>query len=235
MQIIPVIDLKNGITVHAKQGKRDQYAPLTSTLCPTTGILELIDAFRQLFAINTVYVADLDAITNQGENTALINQCLENFPELNFWIDSGYFSSDNPLLPLPNYMPVLGSESFNEANVFEIQQFDQNFILSLDYSQCGKMGATALFNDTTLWPENIIIMTLPRVGSSLGPDFDTLAAYSTRHPDHVFIAAGGIRNKQDLVCLSEIGINHALIATALHDGSIHPEDIAGLQTKKYPD
>ncbi len=225
MQIIPVIDLKNGIAVHAKQGNRDHYAALATTLCQNTEILALISAFQQLFAIDTIYIADLDAITNQGENTALITLCLQTYPEIKFWIDCGYPLPDNDLFFLPNYVPVLGSESFNDANVFEIRKFTQNFILSLDYSLHGKMGSTTLFNDTSFWPEHIIVMTLPNVGREIGPDFTTLYAYRNDYPGYNFIAAGGIRNKQDLILLSEIGIHYALIATALHNGSIQPEDM----------
>jgi phosphoribosylformimino-5-aminoimidazole carboxamide ribotide isomerase len=63
-------------------------------------------------------------------------------------------------------------------------------------------------------------MNLPRVGSSQGPDLTQLAYFQKSFPQKTFIAAGGIRNKADLDDLERIGIKYALVATALHNGSI---------------
>lgn len=229
MQIIPVIDLKNGVVVHAKQGNRSEYAPLTTRLVPNNShVIALIKAYQQLFAADTVYIADLNAITGQGNNAILIRECLLNYPELVFWVDGGYPIQDKALLALPNVVPVLGSESFDDSNVQNIKPFEDNFILSLDFAKNGKMGAAALFNNPALWPQHIIVMTLGHVGNLLGPDFNKLRAYTKQHPNNTFIAAGGIRHKADLIRLSNIGINHALIATALHNGGITPDDVVGI-------
>jgi phosphoribosylformimino-5-aminoimidazole carboxamide ribotide isomerase len=236
MQIIPVIDLKNGAVVHAKQGNRNEYAPLSTKLVPNNShVIELIKAYQRLFAANTIYIADLNAITGQGNNAILIRECLLNYPELIFWVDGGYPIQDKALLAFPNVVPVLGSESFDDTNVQNIKRFEEHFILSLDFAKTGKMGAAALFNNPSLWPQHIIVMTLGHVGSLLGPDFKKLSAYTKQNPNNTFIAAGGIRHKADLIRLSEVGINHALVATALHNGEITPDDVMDLQTKKYPD
>jgi phosphoribosylformimino-5-aminoimidazole carboxamide ribotide isomerase len=130
---------------------------------------------------------------------------------------------------------VIGSESLNDENVSDISKYDKNFILSLDFSLTGEMGAKTLFSDQDLWPSNIIIMSLPSVGSNLGPDFERLAIFSKHHPKYNIIAAGGIRNNQDLRELEQLGIQQTLVATALHNGNISPDDITNLRTKKYPD
>jgi phosphoribosylformimino-5-aminoimidazole carboxamide ribotide isomerase len=238
MQIIPVIDLKNGIVVHAKHGNRDDYAPLKSALCKSSDIFDVIDAFWALFHFPTMYIADLNAIKRQGHNSVLLNDVLIAFPNIMFWIDGGYPLSNGDFQRLPNYRPVLGSESFHDGNISEIKKFKGNCILSLDYSAAGKMGALTLFSNQDLWPENIIIMNLPNVGSNLGPNLDCLSAYRQHYPQQNFIAAGGIRDSQDLKLLSQMGINQALVATALHTGKISPDNIAQLQVlqaKKYPD
>ena len=72
-------------------------------------------------------------------------------------------------------------------------------------------------------------MTLERVGSNQGPDLNKLTEFCRQYPDKNFIAAGGIRNKQDLIALCEVGIHQALVASALHSGTIKAEDIAGFQ------
>jgi len=75
---------------------------------------------------------------------------------------------------------------------------------------------------------------LPRVGSNQGPDLDRLSAYRKHYPQQKIIAAGGIRDKEDLRTLGQIGIRQALVATALHNGKISPDDIATNRQKNTP-
>jgi phosphoribosylformimino-5-aminoimidazole carboxamide ribotide isomerase len=235
MKIIPVIDLKDGVVVHAKQGRRDQYQPINTRLCRSSNINSVIEAFLNLHDFSTFYIADLNAITHQGHHEQLIDELLARFPELTFWVDRGYQSHSQRRGRPDNYMPVLGSESFRDETIGEIKAFDNNFILSLDYSSSDALGAKSLFSNPSLWPDHIIIMTLARVGSHSGPDLDKLSVFCRQHRDKNFIAAGGVRNKQDLADLSEIGVKQALVASALHSGHLSADDIKNLQTKKYPD
>ncbi len=227
MQIIPVIDLKDGIVVHAKQGNRDDYAALESKICKSSDIFDVINAFSSLFRSPIIYIADLNAITGQGNHVILLNDVLTAFPNIVFWIDSGYPLPNKDILQLTNYLPVLGSESFTDENTFEIKHFDHNFILSLDYALTGELGAKSLFRNAELWPKHLIIMSLPKVGSNQGPDIERLAYFLQHFPQHSFIAAGGIRNRKDLKKLEKIGIQQALLATALHNGQISLQDLKG--------
>lgn len=234
MQIIPVIDLKNGIVVHAKRGNRDDYAPLKSQLCKSSDIFDVIDAYCSLHPFSTIYIADLNAITRQSDNTGLLDDVLASYPQISFWIDGGYPLYNHYLQQLANYCPVLGSESFQDENISELKKLGNNFILSLDYSVTGELGAKTLFSQQDLWPEHIIIMSLSRVGSNLGPDVDKLTAYRKQYPKQKIIAAGGIRDSQDLRELERVGVQQALVATALHNGKISPDDLVNLQAKKIP-
>lgn len=235
MEIIPVIDLKDGVVVHARQGRRDQYQPISTGLCNSSDVDSVIRAFLSLHDFSTFYIADLNAITRQGDHGPLIQGVLAHFPELTFWVDSGYQCHGQHKRRPDNYMPVLGSESFHDETAGGIKAFGNNYILSLDYSLTGALGAKSLFDSPDLWPDHIIIMTLARVGSHSGPDLDKLAGFCRQHPDKNFIAAGGVRNKQDLINLDEIGIKQALVASALHSGHLNAGDIKNLQAKKYPD
>jgi phosphoribosylformimino-5-aminoimidazole carboxamide ribotide isomerase len=234
MKIIPVIDLKDGVIVHARQGKRALYQPVNSGLCRSSDIYQVIRAFLSLYAFNTIYIADLNAITFQGDHEHLINKVLRRFPEITFWIDRGYQQYDGELKRPGNYVAVLGSESYRDENLPEIKAFGSNFILSLDFSISEELGAKQLFSNHKYWPENIIIMTLDRVGSNGGPDLNRLNDLCSHYPDKNFVAAGGIRNKKDLIDLKEIGIKQALVASALHSGSLSRADIHALRQKNTP-
>lgn len=225
MKIIPVIDLKDGVVVHARQGNREHYQPINTELCKSPDIFQVIEAFLGIYAFDTFYIADLNAITDQSDHRHLIKDVLNRFPHITFWIDRGYQKHDPCMQHPGNTLPVLGSESYRNETIPEIKAYKNNFILSLDYSSSDALGATSLFSDPTFWPENIIIMTLDRVGSGHGPDLEKLTEFCRRYPDKNFIAAGGIRNKQDLIALSGAGIHQALVASALHSGTIKAEDI----------
>ena len=233
MHIIPVLDLKNGLVVHAKQGNREHYQPICSKLCPSADIFAVIDAFLSLADFTAFYIADLDAITGQGGHDALIADVLHSYPHLQFWVDKGYQQAAN-LAISDNYLPVLGSESFDDANIGELEQFAQRYILSLDYSASGKLGATRLFDEPSLWPQRIIIMTLTQVGSGKGPDLAKLRHYVQNYPGYNFIAAGGIRNMDDLNILSNLGIKHVLLASALHSGAIGKAELEYFRQKNTP-
>ncbi len=234
MQIIPVIDLKNGIAVHAKQGRRERYEPLKSILCQSADLLDIIETLNSRFGFCLFYIADLNALMHEGDNNLLISRAITSFPRITFWIDSGYPLVDSGFRQHSNYVPVLGSESFRENNISDIKKFENAFILSLDFSANEKMGAKSLFEADTLWPERIIIMSLAKVGSNQGPDFEKLTSYSRRYPRKKIIAAGGIRHIGDLNALKRLGIDQTLIATALHSGNLTLDDIVNLQAKKYP-
>ena len=234
MKIIPVIDLKDGVVVHARHGNRAYYQAINTELCKSPDIFQVIEAFLGVYEFDTFYIADLNAITDQGGHSRLITDMLNRFPHITFWIDRGYQVYDQCMAHPGNTLPVLGSESYRNETLSEINAYKNNFILSLDYSSSDALGAPSLFSDPTFWPENIIIMTLDRVGSSHGPDLEKLTDFCRRYPAKNFIAAGGIRNKQDLAALSETGIHQALVASALHSGAIKAENIAEIQAKKYP-
>ncbi len=191
-------------------------------------------AFLGVYEFDTFYIADLNAITGQGDHQHLITDVLTRFPQITFWIDQGYQKYDRNPQCSGNTLPVLGSESYRDETISEIKAYNNDFILSLDYSNSNALGAPSLFSDPDFWPKNIVIMTLERVGSNHGPDLNKLAEFCRQYPDKNFIAAGGIRNKQDVMALSAAGVQLALVASALHSGVIKTEDIAEFQAKKYP-
>jgi phosphoribosylformimino-5-aminoimidazole carboxamide ribotide isomerase len=57
MQIIPVIDVKNGIVVHARGGDRAKYQPLASPLAESAAPVDAVAGLLGLFPFDTLYVA----------------------------------------------------------------------------------------------------------------------------------------------------------------------------------
>ncbi|MDD1611066.1 MAG: hypothetical protein LUO95_10895 [Methylococcaceae bacterium] len=126
---------------------------------------------------------------------------------------------------MSNYRPVLGSECCTAKQMAATK----NALLSLDFSADDEpLGEACLFDDSQLWSEQVIIMTLARVGSDIGVDSEKLRYYQQSYPQTGFIAAGGVRNIADLQNLKAIGINSVLVASALHAKTISKADIANL-------
>ena len=226
MQIIPVLDIKAGRAVLARHGDRQNYQPLSTPLCASSQIDDVISAYLRLYSFPQIYIADLDALMNTGDNQSLIDSVVRLYPELNFLVDCGSF---NPLDTAIDYKPVIGTESVDRHTLKEIKQQTDDFILSLDYCAQNKlMGDPVLYKSPILWPKELIIMTLGLVGKNNGPDLAKLQHYCDCYPKHSFIAAGGVRHLLDLVQLKEIGIQRTLVASALHKGTLTATDIQQL-------
>ncbi len=235
MKIIPVIDLKNGIVVSARQGKRDSYQAIKSKLCSSFSIDSVINGFLSIHDFSTLYIADLDAICNTGSNQSLINQAVEEFRTIEFWIDNGTELQNITEQHNKNYRLIVGSECQSLCSFKDLASSLRKHILSLDFFPGhGYTGPSELIDHPEFWPNDIIIMTLDRVGSGSGPDFEKLNAFRLLHQEKNIIAAGGIRDENDLIRLKKMGINHTLISSSLHDGTINTHTIKKLQAKKYP-
>ncbi len=229
MQLIPVIDIYNGVAVHAKLGQRAQYQPINSKLCASCKVSEVIEAFLTIAAFQKIYIADLNALTAQGNNAELIQTLVLAFPQINFWVDAGYQEYPSALTQLGNYTTVLASEAYPNSKLSVLQNFSKDFVLSLDFSAQDKpLGSLELFQQSKFWPSQIIIMTLARVGSEAGLDVDKLSYYQSLNTKTDFIAAGGIRNIQDLQQLKTMGIQQALCASALHNKILQAADLQNL-------
>jgi phosphoribosylformimino-5-aminoimidazole carboxamide ribotide isomerase len=231
MEIIPVLDLKKGVVVHARMGQRDKYRPIETPLSATSKPIDVARGLLSIYPFRTVYVADLDAIARSGDNNATLTELKDEFPEITFWVDSGV--TDRPSaqrwLNADLGHLVLGSESQADAVLVRELSTNDRIILSLDYRGDAFVGPQALLSDVDAWPSRIIAMTLARVGSATGPDWDRLAAIKSCGPARLLYAAGGVRDVDDLAALGRLGIAGALVASCLHNGTLAGAQIAHLQ------
>ena len=218
MELIPVIDLLHGQAVLACQGRRDQYRPLTTSLCPGSDPLEVIAAYLTLAPFRRFYIADIDAIEKTGDNGIIIDSVRRAFPALTFWIDRGW----PPVCRQANQIPVIGSESLENNWRENLSAMNEPWILSLDFDADRLRGPSEILEEAGLWPRTVILMSLSRVGGECGPDWHRLSHFINLHPNRHWIASGGIRQQQDLSRLERMGIGQALVASALHRGTLIP-------------
>lgn len=221
--IVPVIDLMDGRVVHARRGDRSNYRSLQSVLTPSSEPLEVVRALLDFAPFPAIYAADLDAILRRGGHGDLLRSIATRFPALSIWLDAG-FSGESELEPwrhTERILPVIGSESLASASALRgLLDIAPQAVLSLDTRDEMPLGPATLFAQPDLWPQRVIVMTLDRVGAGSGPAFTRLRATATQAPGKDVIAAGGVRNAQDLDALANMGVYAVLIASAIHDGSL---------------
>ena len=230
MEVIPVLDLKEGVVVHARMGRRDQYRPIETPLASTSSPVDVARGLLAIHPFETFYIADLDAIENAGNNDAALTRLKTELPNLVFWVDNGVadIARANSWLDAGLGNLVLGSESQRDGALVRRLSQDDRVILSLDYRGDEFLGPAALLSDAADWPRKIIAMTLARVGSANGPDLNRLAAIKAAAPDKLIYAAGGVRDPADLAALRRAGIEGALVASSLHNGKLTGAQLARL-------
>lgn len=230
MEVIPVLDLKGGIVVHARMGRRSEYRPIETPLSPNSSPVDVARGLLSVHPFAAIYIADLDAIARHGNNDAALAQLRRAFPDLTFWVDNGIAGLADAELWLRGGLGhlVLGSETQSGSELIRHFRQDDRVILSLDYRDGAFAGPAPLLHSVNSWPTKIIVMTLARVGSAAGPDMDKLAAIKALAPNCCIYAAGGVRDADDLAALARAGIAGALVATSLHNGKLTGAQIARL-------
>ena len=248
MQIIPVIDLLNDPlnnplndpigdcrVVHAKRGQRQHYQAIQSQLTDSCAPLDIVAALLELYPFQTLYIADLNAICGAGNNDTAIEAICKAHPALTIWLDCGIGQMNARALHIGGAIrPVVGSENIENLQDYRAISYacQSAHVLSLDYSATSAMGITELHTSARFWPDDTICMALNAVGSAEGPDMQRLNEMvdlntARKTPSRIY-AAGGVRNMDDLAALASMRVTGALLATALHDGSINTNDLQDL-------
>jgi HisA/HisF family protein len=227
MRVIPVVDLMRGEVVRALLGDRASYRPIESPLSPTSDPVDVVRGFLTVFPFRTLYVADLDAIQGAGDNFRALRRIRAMFPSLRMWIDIGATNPEtvDELIRTELGEPVIGSESQRDLALIARHRSSARVLLSLDFRGGAFQGPEDILTDPMLWPRRVIVMSLARVGTGVGPDLARLAAIRAVAEGREIYAAGGVRDAADLRALKAAGATGALIATALHEGRLAGTDL----------
>lgn len=234
IQVIPVIDLLNGVVVHAKKGDRQHYQAIQSKLSVSTNPVAIVTAILALYPFTQLYIADLNAIQKTAHsdytNYSLIESITQEFPNLVIWVDAGVSNqSELNLWGKLNIRLVIGSENFTKIDDYcLLTHHKTNFVLSLDFLAQGYKGPTELLTNTDYWPQDVIIMSLANVGTNQGVNQKLLKDMINQAKHANIYAAGGIRDIADLITVKNMGGCGALVATALHHMHISREDLEEL-------
>ncbi len=244
MQIIPVLDLLGSQVVRGVAGRRDQYRPLESRLVAGSDPLTVAAAIRRLlnrsgFDLRHLYVADLDAILSRQPNRSILRALSAN--GFSLLVDAGIRRSADadPIFDLGVECVVAGLETLQGptelAHLIE-RHGSGRILFSLDLHNGRPIAAAAWsiaepFEITRCAIEagcrQLIVLDIAGVG--VGGGVSTLCLCEQirqAFPGVTLFTGGGVRDIRDLRTLASAGIDGALVASALHDGSITPSDLA---------
>jgi phosphoribosylformimino-5-aminoimidazole carboxamide ribotide isomerase len=240
MRVIPVIDLKGGVAVHAVRGQRERYRPLQSRIAEGSEPVHITRAVRERLGLDELYVADLDAIAG-GPGSPDVVAALAR--EARVMVDAGAAAAAAVarLLELGVARVVIGTESLPGTEAFRrlrAELPDAPLVLSLDLRDgqvispdptlAGVAPAEALARLADAGAREAVVLDLARVGSGEGPDVALVAELRARLPEVQLLAGGGVRHAGDLRALADAGAAGALVATALHGGAIEADELRAL-------
>jgi phosphoribosylformimino-5-aminoimidazole carboxamide ribotide isomerase len=242
MEVIPVLDLLRGVAVHARQGAREHYRPVQSTLLRgrTGDPLALARAYRRVLGAGRCYVADLDAIQGWTPQRRLLQTLADGRRGFGpgLLVDAGINSPREATLLLAAGMQtlVVGLETlrgFAALKAIVKLAGGERVIFSLDLLDGKPMlrGARRIATQETVVVElaaraveagceTVLVLDLSAVGSEAGPrNLDLLNALKRMLGIRIY-AGGGVRSAEDLRRLAETGCDGALVGTAIHNGAI---------------
>jgi phosphoribosylformimino-5-aminoimidazole carboxamide ribotide isomerase len=247
MRVIPVLDIRGGIAVHAVKGERAHYGPLSSVWHPgSVDPRALSEAYKRKYRLDTpleLYLADLDAIENRAPPDTDLYRDLH-AKGIKLWLDAGthravdcasWFESGVEIA-------VLGLETLSgPAELSEAVRLwgAQRLLFSLDLRNgTPVVDAQAAWgtNDPSLIAElaaelgirRLLVLDLARVGTGSGPAGVAPIHRVSRIEDMQVFIGGGVRGMTDLSRLSAMGVAGAMVGTAVHEGRVEPHDLNGV-------
>lgn len=216
MELILAMDLKADLVVHGKSGQRAGYKPLDWGCSPTADPIGFVRAIAPKY----IYIADLDRIEKTGSHDRLVRECARLVSAC--YIDRGCRSPDD-LLTGYHISNIIGTETAGG----DLSRYDSGF-LSLDLKDgCvipSGYDPVDMLRQANGWKfSGCIILDIEAVGTESGllnrEKLETMRAVYHRK----LFYGGGVATVADLNMLRDAGFDGAIIATALHHGTIPQE------------
>jgi phosphoribosylformimino-5-aminoimidazole carboxamide ribotide isomerase len=199
-------------------------------------------AFQLRFGLTEFYVADLDAIAGAAPALNIYSQLRA--AGMRLWVDAGICEAKAAvdLAEAGVDRIIVGLETVAGPSILEricFQLGAERVAFSLDLRDGVPLGDTSTWELPDPWSiarqaialgvKQLIVLDVARVGLGDGTGTQELCArLVTAYPEVQLVAGGGVRDLDDLRRLQQCGVGAVLLASALHDGRIQPEDLARL-------
>lgn len=221
MDVVLAMDLKDGYVVHGSSGNRGTYTPLTWGLSPSAEPSAYLASMQPKY----LYAADLDRIGMCGDHTELILRLAERVAGL--WVDRGC-SIPEEYLRGETIHNIVGTETIDAP----LTEFSGGF-LSVDVKDGHVIGAAfppaaspadvlRAADETDF--DGCILLNISSVGTSSGIDPAYAELLRSSSAKKLYYG-GGVRSVEDLQTLADAGFDGAIVATAVHRGTVPLEII----------
>lgn len=251
MDIVPVLDLSRGLAVWAQGGDRSHYEPVASALVPEEvgDAVALMQAFRRRLGATSCYVADLDAIQGGVVQRTLLRELAE--LETGFagaiMVDAGAHTPESTfeVLACGASQVVVGLETLRAfTDLYDIVRVvgEGRVVFSVDLRLGSPILHPEMHDATGPQPDavsltaqaadagisTLLVLDLARIGTGCGTDLGLLEDLRKRFPLMRLLAGGGVLARRDLERMRDAGCDGALVASAVHAGTITAADLAAL-------
>ena len=242
----PCIDLLNGQAVHAVGGRRAYYQPIQSILHASSEPIPLARALRDSLGLQTLYLADLDAIGGCPPRVDIYREIIDS--GFHLWIDAGVrdVGSLAPLLVLDRSSSTIiaGLETVRgprELTEIVDQAGAGRVVFSLDlFEGRPRIAAPAAWGteDPRELAEAAIECGVRRLldsrsrsrGNGPRPGHGPPDGADSPGPSSVSLTVGGgISRIEEVVDLRDAGAAAVLVGSAIHDGRIGARELERLE------
>ncbi len=216
IEVIPVLDIRGGVAVSGKSGKRHEYTPLKTVYHQTSDPVEIASAIP----CKRLYIADLDGITRQKPDIETIKKIASS---KDIMVDLGVRTpADLETFHQISCQIILGTETLADMNTLTeaLEIFGSRIVVSIDIKE-GEVLSPFLPSSphetydtvTQAGVEEFIFLDITSVGT-LKNDFSFIKDLNKTSK---ILVGGGITSK-DLKKLERMKVDGALVGTALHKG-----------------
>jgi phosphoribosylformimino-5-aminoimidazole carboxamide ribotide isomerase len=238
--------LKDHLVVRGVGGRREEYRPIGPSSAAPAAVAGM---WRTSFGFDRVYVADLDAIAGRAPDWPSLDQIAAT--GLKMLLDAGIgdaaraeqFLRNASLQPCIDAL-IVGLESVAGPEALRdlLQRIGpRRAMFSLDLKEGQPLTSSQAWRQLSVLKiadcamtagfRRLLILDLACVGSGRGPGLvDACRAVRATHPDVEIVSGGGVRDVGDVNLLLSAGCDAVLVASALHDGTIRPSDVANLRS-----
>jgi len=216
MDLILAMDLKGGFVVHGKKGNRASYRPLTWGIAPVAEPIGYLAVMQPRY----LYIADLDRISGTGSHDSVIPSCAGMVERC--YVDRGCRSPDD-ILKGAHIINVVGTETAGDLWKY------RGGMLSVDIRDGlvipgGRTPVEVLSEAADLPFDCCLVLNITGVGTGKTLSFSLIEAIREAYRKRLMYG-GGVHGGRDLDRLASAGFDGAIVATAVHKGTIPLESI----------
>lgn len=253
--VIPVLDIMIGRVVWAKGGQRHQYRPVDSKLTHDSDPVSVAKAIYNQTGCKWLYVADIDSFAGANPNWSVYQSLIEAGFKLMIdadWMAEGRIEKAvSTFARCDSVKLVISTETLQSVQQFDVlkQLLDADVDVCFSIDMQGDQVIAKTPEIAALSPlqlvqqaylqgvRNLILLDLKTVGTGSGIQSDRstldrqsfLTEIANELPDVKLISGGGVGDHRDCQTFLTAGCQHVLVASAIFDCCITPDEIALLE------